>query len=41
MTAPVVFAGFGIRDEKAGRDDYRGLDVRGKVVLVLGGAAGG
>lgn len=37
VTAPVVFAGYGIRDERAGRDDYRGLDVRGKVVLILGG----
>ncbi len=37
LTAPVVFAGFGIRDERAGRDDYKGLDVRGRIVLVLGG----
>jgi Zn-dependent M28 family amino/carboxypeptidase len=37
VAAAVVFAGFGIRDEKAGRDDYRGLDVRGKIVLILGG----
>ncbi len=37
VTAPVVFVGFGIRDEKLGRDDYKGLDVRGKIVLVLGG----
>jgi hypothetical protein len=37
VTAPAVFAGYGIREEKLGRDDYRGLDVRGKIVLVLGG----
>ena len=37
LTAPVVFAGYGIREEKLGRDDYRGLDVRGRIVLVLGG----
>lgn len=37
LTAPVVFAGFGIRDLELGRDDYRGLDVRGKIVLVLAG----
>jgi len=37
MAAHVVFAGYGIREEKLGRDDYRGLDVRGRVVLVFGG----
>ena len=41
VTAPVVFAGYGIREAKLGRDDYRGLDVRGKVVLVLAGAPAG
>ncbi|HJT76583.1 MAG TPA: M28 family peptidase, partial [Gemmataceae bacterium] len=34
--APVVFAGYGITEEKeAHYDDYDGLDVDGKVVLVL------
>jgi hypothetical protein len=37
FTAPVVFAGYGIREEKLGRDDYHGLDVRGRIVLVFGG----
>ncbi|MGQ0552315.1 MAG: M20/M25/M40 family metallo-hydrolase [Planctomycetota bacterium] len=32
---PVVFAGFGISDPAGGYDDYAGLDVSGKVVLVL------
>ena len=41
LTAPVVFAGFGIREEKRGHDDYAGLDVRGKVVLVLRGVPDG
>jgi hypothetical protein len=41
LTAPVVFAGFGIREEKPGHDDYAGLDVRGKVVLVLRGTPDG
>jgi hypothetical protein len=41
LTAPVVFAGYGIREEKLGRDDYRGLDVRGRIVLVLAGVPGG
>ena len=41
LTAPVVFAGHGIREEKRGHDDYAGLDVRGKIVLVLRGVPGG
>jgi len=41
VTAPVVFAGYGIREEKLGRDDYAGLDVRGKAVLVLRGVPAG
>lgn len=32
-----VFAGYGIREERPARDDYRGLDVEGKVVVLLGG----
>jgi hypothetical protein len=31
----VVFAGYGISDSS--RDDYRGLDVKGKIVLILNG----
>lgn len=34
-SGPVVFAGFGISAPQYGYDDYAGLDVRGKVVLVL------
>jgi hypothetical protein len=37
LTAPVVFAGYGLREPRLGRDDYAGLDVRGKAVLVLRG----
>ncbi len=33
--APVVFAGYGIRSEEHEWDDYAGLDVEGKFVLVL------
>ena len=32
----IVFVGNGISDSS--RDDYKGLDVRGKVVLVLSGS---
>jgi hypothetical protein len=31
----LVFAGHGLHDDLAGWDDYAGLDVRGKVVLIL------
>jgi hypothetical protein len=33
--APVVFAGYGISKPDLGWDDYKGLDVRGKIVIVL------
>jgi len=41
IAAPVVFADYGIREDKLGRDDYRGLDVRGTIVLVLAGVPAG
>jgi Zn-dependent M28 family amino/carboxypeptidase len=41
LTAGVVFSSYGIRELKLGRDDYEGLDVRGKFVLVLAGAPAG
>lgn len=37
LTAPVVFVGFGIREKAPARDDYRGLDVAGSIVLLQGG----
>lgn len=37
VDAPLVFAGFGISVPEQGYDDLAGLDVRGKVVVVLGG----
>lgn len=33
--APVVFAGFGIQSKKAGYDDFKGVDLEGKVLLIL------
>ena len=36
--APVVFAGFGVSAPDHGHDDLAGLDVKGKVLLVFGGA---
>ncbi|MEJ8803527.1 M28 family peptidase [Pontibacter sp. H249] len=41
VEAPLVFAGFGISAPDLNFDDYAGLDVKGKVVLVLRGAPQG
>lgn len=41
IDAPLVFAGHGISDARLGIDDYAGLDVRGKIVLVLDGTPPG
>jgi len=37
LTAGLVFAGYGIREEGLGHDDFRDLDVKGKIVLLMGG----
>jgi hypothetical protein len=37
IDAPMVFAGYGLDAPQAGFDDYAGLDVRGKIVVVLAG----
>jgi Zn-dependent M28 family amino/carboxypeptidase len=37
VSAPVVFVGYGIENERLGLDDYRGLDVKGKIVVALRG----
>ncbi len=36
--APLAFAGFGISAPELGYDDYAGLDVQGKVVVIVRGA---
>ncbi len=36
-SSEVVFAGYGITSEQYGWDDYKGVDVKGKLVLVLSG----
>ena len=41
VTAPLVFVGFGIVAPERGRDDYAGLDVKGKIVVILNGAPSG
>ncbi|MCD6452392.1 MAG: M20/M25/M40 family metallo-hydrolase [Acidobacteria bacterium] len=40
LKAPVVFAGYGLVDKKANYDDLAGLDVKGKIVLILSGFPG-
>ena len=35
VSAPVVFVGHGVVDKASGIDDYKGLDVRGKIVAML------
>ena len=37
VAAPMVFAGFGFDRPELGFDDYKGLDVKGKIVVVLTG----
>jgi Zn-dependent M28 family amino/carboxypeptidase len=38
VDAPLIFAGYGVVAPSFGRDDYKGLDVRGKIVVLLAGA---
>ena len=38
LDAPLVFVGFGVVAPKEKRNDYKGLDVRGKIVVALSGA---
>ncbi|HYO63011.1 MAG TPA: M28 family metallopeptidase [Pyrinomonadaceae bacterium] len=41
LEAPLVFAGYGLRIPEASYDDLAGLDLRGKVVVVLSGGPSG
>ncbi len=38
LEAPLVFVGYGVSAPEAGYDDYAGIDVSGKIVVVLRGA---
>ena len=38
VTAPLVFAGFGVSAPELGYDDFADLDIRGKIVVTLSGA---
>jgi peptidase M28-like protein len=37
VSAPLVFVGYGLEDKRFHLDDYRGLDVKGKIVVTLSG----
>jgi len=41
LSAPLVFVGFGMTDGAVGYDDYKGLDVRGKIAVALYGSPKG
>ena len=41
IDAGMVFVGYGLSDTALGMDDYAGLDVRGKIVVILGGTPAG
>ena len=41
IAGPVVFAGYGIREATPSRDDYRNLDVKDRIVVVLSGVPPG
>jgi Zn-dependent M28 family amino/carboxypeptidase len=41
LNAPIVFVGYGIVAPDYKRDDYKGIDVRGKIVAYIGGAPKG
>jgi hypothetical protein len=41
LDAPLVFVGYGLDMPARGFDDYRGLDVRGRIVVVLNGTPNG
>src|SRR6185312_3544421 len=41
VRAPLVFVGYGMTDKTMGYDDYEGLDVRGKIAVVLQGSPKG
>ncbi|MCK4854261.1 MAG: hypothetical protein KAT31_08360 [Bacteroidales bacterium] len=37
---PVIFAGYGFSDKETGYDDFKGVNVEGKIILILSGYPG-
>jgi len=40
ITSPIVFIGYGFTDDSIGYDDFKGINVQGKIVLRLNGLPG-
>jgi hypothetical protein len=40
FTGNIVFVGYGFTDEKSGYDDYKGIDVKNKIIICLSGYPG-
>ncbi|MGA2531492.1 MAG: M28 family peptidase [Candidatus Aminicenantales bacterium] len=40
LTAPVVFAGYGLTEKSIGFEEFKNLDVKGKIVLIISEAPG-
>lgn len=40
ITAPVIFIGYGYKNDSIGYDDFKGIDVKGKIVVRIGGLPG-
>lgn len=40
FTAPVVFVGYGFKNEELGYDDFKGIDVKGKIIIRVSGVPG-
>ena len=38
LTAPLAFVGYGVSEPDLGYDDYAGVDVKGKIVVMISGA---
>lgn len=40
MECPIVFVGYGFKNDEAGYDDFKGIDVKGKIVFRISGLPG-
>lgn len=40
FTAPVVFVGYGFKNSEFGYDDFKGIDVKGKIIIRIAGVPG-
>jgi hypothetical protein len=40
IESPIVFVGYGFKDDKSGYNDFKGVDVKGKIILRMSGYPG-